>query len=77
MAYRFSPDGIEAKAPTSSGQTSWVNVREACETKHNFVIFISHNLMYIIPKRCFEGPEQEAGFRELLREQLMERARVN
>jgi hypothetical protein len=74
IAYRFSADGIELKALTSSSQMSWVNVYQACETKHDFIILISRNQAYVIPKRCFNDAEQQSAFRSLLRNQLEGRA---
>jgi len=68
--YVFSESGIEVTAPSSSGRTTWQNVYEAHETKTNFLIFISKNMMYTIPKRCFDSAEHIASFKRLLRSQL-------
>lgn len=73
--YVFSESGIDATAPSSSGRTAWQNVYKAHETKTNFLIFISKNMMYVIPKRCFDGAEQIAFFKRLLRSQLDARAK--
>ena len=73
--YVFSENGIEATAPSSSGQTGWQNVYKAYETKTNFLIFISKNMMYVIPKRCFADAEQVASFKSLLRSQLDAKAK--
>jgi hypothetical protein len=76
VRYRFSPDGIDAVAPSSAGHVNWDLIREAVETKQSFLIFIAPQLMYTIPKRCFQGGEpQMEEFRQLLREQLAERAK--
>ena len=73
--YVFSESGIEATAPSSSGRVGWQNVYEAHETKTNFLIFISKNMMYVIPKRCFADAEQVASFKRLLRSQLDAKAK--
>jgi hypothetical protein len=73
--YRFSADGIDAVAPSSSGHVEWELLFQAVETKHNFLIFIARNLMYTIPKRCFQDSDQMADFRQLLRDHLAERAK--
>ena len=73
--YVFSESGIEATAPSSSGRIAWQNVYAAHETKTNFLIFISKNLMYVIPKRCFADAEQVATFKSLLRSQLDAKAK--
>jgi hypothetical protein len=74
--YRFTRDEIEAIASSSSGRTSWENIYAAHEAGRNFLIFISRNQMYTIPKRCFDHEEQIASFRTLLRDRLGERAHL-
>ena len=74
--YRFSRDEIEAVASSSSGRTNWANIFAAHEAGRNFLIFISRNQMYTIPKRCFDREEQIASFRALLRDCLGERAHL-
>jgi hypothetical protein len=76
VRYRFSAEGIDAVAPSSSGHVNWDVMFQAVETKHNFLIFIARNIMYTIPKRCFQDNHQMEVFRQLLREQLMERAKL-
>jgi hypothetical protein len=73
--YVFSETGIESTAPSTSGRTAWQNVYEAHEAKTNFLIFISKNMMYVIPKRCFHDAEQMASFKRLLRSQLNAKAK--
>jgi hypothetical protein len=73
--YVFSEHGIDATAPSSSGHTVWKNIYEAHETKRNFLIFLSKNMMYTIPKRCFDSVEQIASFKRLLRSQLNSKAK--
>lgn len=73
--YVFSERGIETTAPSFSGQIAWQNVYKAYETRSNFLIFISKNIMYIIPKRCFVSAEQIASFKTLVRSQLDQKAK--
>jgi len=74
--YTFSENGIDALAPSSSGHTTWSNLYEAHETKNNFLLFISRNMMYTIPKRCFHDVEQISAFKDLLRSQLSSKAKL-
>jgi YcxB-like protein len=74
ITYHFSKDGIDAVAASSSGHTAWKNLHRGTETKHDFLLFISRNLMYTIPKRCFEDEQLLAAFRTLLDSELAERA---
>lgn len=73
--YVFSESGIEGTSPSTSGQTAWQNIYAAHETKTNFLIFLSKNLMYVIPKRCFDDADQVASFKRLLRSQLDAKAK--
>jgi len=73
--YVFSESGIETTAPSFSGQIAWQNVYKAYETRSNFLIFISKNMMYIIPKRCFVSVEQIASFKTLVLSQLDQKAK--
>lgn len=66
IQYTFSDRGIEVVAQSSSGYTSWGNIFSAYETGHNFLLFISRNQMYTIPKRCFRDAGQVAAFKQML-----------
>ena len=74
--YTFSVAGIQADAQSSSGRLSWQNVREAFETKNNFLLFLADRLMYVIPKRCFQDSAQRSAFKTLLIDQLGDNARL-
>lgn len=74
--YTFLETGIDAVAVSSSGHTDWVNIYQAVETKHNFLIFISRNQMFTIPKRCFDDQQQIKTFRNLLQHQLPEKTKL-
>jgi hypothetical protein len=74
--YTFSENGIDATAPSSSGHTSWTNIYKAYETKSTFLLFISKNMMYTIPKRCFADNAQLVSFRQLLKSQLSSKAKL-
>jgi hypothetical protein len=74
--YTFSEKGIEALAQSWSGHTGWGNVLNAYETKHNFLLFISRNQMYIIPRRCFRDAEQIAAFKQMLVSHMNSKAQI-
>ena len=74
--YSFSENGINAVAESSSGHTSWSNIRDAYETKNSFLLFISNNQMYTVPKRFFHSREQVDSFRQLLLSELQSRAKL-
>jgi hypothetical protein len=74
--FTFSENGIDAVAQSSSGHTSWANIYEAYETKYNFLLFLSRNMMYTVPKRCFRDGEQLNSFKELLKTKLSSKAKL-
>jgi hypothetical protein len=75
MHYCFSRDGINTAGPLSSGQMGWAAIRDAFETRSNFLIFISNNLMYLIPKRCLQSGDV-VRLRALVSEMLGRKARM-
>ena len=74
--YTFSDQGIGSDAPSSSGHHRWENLREAFETKHDFLLFLADRLMYVIPKKCFRDEQQIGEFKELLRGHLASKAKL-
>lgn len=76
LRFRFSSTGIDAAGPLSSGHSSWETIRDAHETRRYFLLFISNNQMYTIPKRYFSAEEQIACFRQLLKVNLGKRAKI-
>lgn len=76
IRYSFSEGGVQAVALSSSGSQKWETVREAIETRHNFLLFIADRLMYVLPKRCFNDENQISSFKELLRHRLGARAKL-
>jgi hypothetical protein len=73
--YTFSDGGVDAVARSSSGHTDWDNFLNASETKHNFLLFISRNQMFTIPKRCFNGKEQIQTLKDILHDNLGTKAK--
>src|SRR4029078_12801639 len=74
--YTFLNEGINSVSASTSAHQDWDNIREAVETKTNFLLFIALNQMCIIPKRCFQNEEQLDLFREMLRRQLSSKAKI-
>jgi hypothetical protein len=76
IRFSFSETGIQTVAPSSSGSQKWETLREAIETKHNFLLFIADRQMYVLPKRCFNDDDQIRSFKELLRRRLESHAKL-
>lgn len=76
MHYTFSDHGIAAVAQSSSMHTNWNNILRAHETNNSFLLFISRNQIYIIPRRCFQDVEQIARFKQMLISRLGSKAEI-
>jgi hypothetical protein len=74
--YTLTERGIDVAGPTAGGYSGWENVREAFEKEHSFILFVSTQETYIIPKRFFDGGSQIEAFRDLLRRRLPRKAKL-
>lgn len=45
----------------------WEMIREAVETQHSFLLYLSRNQFLIIPRRCFQCGDDINRFRDLLK----------
>ena len=76
MSYRFSPAALEISSEVRSGWLPWEAISEALETKKSFLLFLSPDEHYVLPKRCFPNSEDIDSLRTLLREQVGTKARL-
>ena len=76
MHYHLCPSSLEIRSPRRSGWLPWEALSEVIETSESFLVFLTPQEHYIIPKRCFQDGRQVAAARELLREQMAGRARL-
>jgi hypothetical protein len=74
--YTFTKRGIDTAGRTAGGYIGWENVREAVENRNSFILFISTQEMFIIPKRFFTSESQVEVFRTLLRHLLGRKAKL-
>lgn len=65
-----SPEGITFASSYGSGTIPWDHILRWREGGRVFLLYISSTLFQVIPKRLFAGAEQEAEFRDLLRERV-------
>ena len=72
LTYRFTEPGLELTSAVSSGLLAWEGVTEALETDDEFILHVSPNYAYYVPKRV-TGPHGGA-LREFLRARLGPRA---
>lgn len=71
----FNGQGLKA-AGESAGEMRWDEFYRVYETKQDFIFFPEEKVFYTIPKRFFPDQDQISEFRELLREKLDNRARL-
>jgi hypothetical protein len=72
----FSADGMESAGELSSAGMDWDQFYKIYETKNDFIFFPEKKIFYTIPKRFFDGQNSVVRFRELLREKLDRRAKL-
>ena len=56
--YQIGNEGIEISSESGQAFIKWNELYMATETKDGFRFFISEQLAYIVPKRCFDQDEE-------------------
>lgn len=74
--YIFSEMGLETVAEKSHGQTSWDNFLKAVESKYSFNLFFQRNLFFVVPKRFIESSADLNHIREILKNNLGDKAEL-
>lgn len=72
----FYRDEFDVFTPVSRSENSWESLVEVEEESKNFLLFLHKDIFMIIPKRFFESDSQIQEFRELVRENLGDRAKL-
>jgi hypothetical protein len=76
LHYSLSNNGIDINSPSTSSHTKWSNIFQAKETKENFLLFISRQQIYLIPKRSFQNDQEIDSFRMILKSNLASKAKL-
>lgn len=76
VTVRFSEFGIWSKGETSFSEVGWSEFDKVYETSQDFIFFPRPKIFYTIPKRFFNPQSDVLEFRELLRETLTDRAKL-
>ncbi len=74
--FAFSENEIEAKSLSRSSKLTWKNCEKIQETKEDFIFYLTSYTFLPIPKRFFKNSEQLNEFKELVRTQLGEKAKL-
>jgi hypothetical protein len=72
----FDDDGISFDAATFSTSLKWAALRKAVETRHNLFLFVSPMAAVGVPKSAFSEPGSLDTARAMIRERLVDRARL-
>jgi len=65
--HEIGPEGTSYQSAHSEGKLAWTGFHQIRETPDLFLLYTQSNVAQIIPKRCFENPEQILVYREIVR----------
>jgi hypothetical protein len=74
QTYEFTPEGLRMVGPLSSVFVAWPGILSARETDEFLLFFVQKNLAYYLPKRTVASISDLEKLRELVRQNLGERA---
>jgi YcxB-like protein len=66
----FDDDKLTAKNKTTESIFRWEAIKKWEQTAHLYLLFITDNSAFIVPKRIFENEEQQAEFEQLIKRKL-------
>ena len=72
----FSEKGMESAGESSSAEMSWNDLYKIYETKQDLIFFPERTIFYTIPKRFFKEQDQISALRNLLKNKLGDRAKL-
>ena len=75
VQYTFSQSGVDVDGKYSSGHLDWALVTRVMETGSYVLIFVSRNIVHLIPKVSLRG-EDLTSLRNLLRESVSSDVRL-
>ena len=64
--YCLHDDGMDVSSVKRSGWIPWEAFQESVEIPSSFLLFLEKGEYYLLPKRCFERPNEVDGLRDLL-----------
>jgi hypothetical protein len=71
----FNDEGISGHHNLGRGTIKWNAFLEACETSDDFFFFTGKRTAQFVPKRAFNGEEQQDILRNLVRQKLQDKAK--
>jgi YcxB-like protein len=67
---QFSDDGIQFKTTDIDALLQWSLYNKVLENERFYLLVYGKNMISVIPKRAFDGANQEAAFSEMLKRNL-------
>jgi hypothetical protein len=72
----FSEKGVASETATASSSRDWANYLKIDETGTDFIFFTQENFFATIPKRFFKDQKEIVSLRELIKDKLGDKARL-
>lgn len=72
----FTENGYETVTPIGTSQSNWEGLEEIKETTQDFLLYPQKPIFIVIPKRSFQNEIQMSEFKELVQENLGEKAKL-
>ena len=66
----FGDERIESKNATAESSYRWEGIKKWEQTTNLYLLYITDNSAFIVPKRVFQSTEQSAEFEQMLRRKL-------
>ena len=73
----FSDKGLKTISESSSSEKTWGRFSNIFETQDDFIFYLMENVFFTIPKRFFQDKNQVIELKQLFREKLGEKAKLN
>ena len=71
ITYEIHDDGVSVKTKGSDSFVKWETFTKSTETRNLFLLHISRQIRYVIPKRAFINPAQAEEFRDIVRRKIV------
>jgi hypothetical protein len=67
VKHSIGPDGASYESSHGDGKTKWTAYLRIRETPRFFLLYTQSNFAQILPKRCFDSPDEVERYRQVLR----------
>lgn len=67
QCYEINHDGIHITSEYTNSSIKWSDLYKAKDTKLNFLLYLSKQQAYVLPKRCFSSVEEVQFMQEVIK----------